>query len=425
MIDINLLKEDIDAVIKRLNTRGGDFSKLKDIIKLDQDRRALIRETEVIKADINKYSKEIGICKAKGADDKEVNKLLDTVSKLKDSINGFDSKISDLDNQIKTILLETPNVPRETLPVGSDENDNVEVEKHGEPTTFDFESKSHWDLAEELDIIDFNRGTKLSGSRFVVYKAAGARLERALINYMLDKHTSNGYTEILPPYAVNAAAMTGTGQLPKFADDMFKLENKDLYLIPTAEVPVTNLHANEILKEDQLPINYTAYTPCFRAEVGSAGRDLKGIIRLHQFNKVELVKLVKPENALNELEKLLNDAKGILNDLKLPYRVINLCTGDIGFSSEQTYDIEVWMPSYDAYKEISSCSTFGQYQARRANMKYIDADKKKHYVATLNGSGLAIGRTVAAIIENYQNKDGSVTIPEVLIPYMGGIKVIK
>lgn len=421
MLDINKIRDNLDTTIDQLNKRGGDFKGLKNITKLDVERREMIQKTEAIKADINKYSKEIGMLKA---NKKNADKELKEVAKLKESIGGYDTKISELDKKIRSILLETPNLPNEHVPVGSDEEDNVEVEKVGKPTSFKFKHKTHWDLGTELDIIDFERGTKLSGSRFVVYKGLGARLQRALINYMLNKHTANGYKEIIPPFAVNANAMTGTGQLPKFADDMFKLENKDLYLIPTAEVPVTNLHANEIVKEDQLPMLYTAYTPCFRAEVGSAGRDVKGIIRLHQFNKVELVKFVKPETAQKELEALLNDAKGILNDLNLPYRVLNLCTGDIGFSSEQTFDIEVWMPSYDTYKEISSCSTFGQYQARRANIKYVNSDKKKDFVATLNGSGLAIGRTMAAIIENYQNEDGSITIPEVLVPLMGGINKI-
>ena len=349
------------------------------------------------------------------------------VSHIGDEITELDNKIKELDDKIFSTLSAVPNIPRDTIKTGKDETENEELRKWGTPRNFDFEYKAHWDLATNLDILDFDRATKITGSRFVVYKGAGARLERALINFMLDLHTQNqGYTEVFTPVMVNSKTMFGTGQLPKFEEDLFKVKDTDYYLIPTAEVPVTNLYSGEIIDGSKLPIYYTAYTPCFRSEAGSAGRDTRGIIRQHQFNKVEMVKFSKPETSYEELDKLTNDAEEVLQKLGLPYRVIELCTGDIGFSSACTYDIEVWLPSYNAYKEISSCSNMTDFQARRANIRYKESNgSKSEYVHTLNGSGLAIGRTVAAILENYQNADGSITIPEVLVPYMNGLTKIE
>jgi seryl-tRNA synthetase len=345
-----------------------------------------------------------------------------------ENIKKFDDSVREIDEKIRNILLMTPNTPNDNVPRGTKESDNVELRKVGNPTNFTYEPKPHWDLATELDIIDFERARKITGSRFVVYKGMGARLERALISFMLDIHTTqHNYNEILPPVIINRDSMTGTGQLPKFEEDAFKLaDNPNYFLAPTAEVPVTNLHRDEILTNEELTISYCAYTPCFRSEAGSAGRDTRGIIRLHQFNKVELVKFTKPEDSYKELENLTQHAEKILQLLGLPYRVIELCTGDIGFSSAKTYDLEVWLPSYNDYKEISSCSNFEDYQARRANIRFKREKKgKAEYVHTLNGSGLAIGRTWAAIVENYQQEDGSILVPEVLRPYMGGIEYIK
>ena len=424
MLDLKQVVDNTEEIIKALETRGGDFSYLNEIVQLDKGRKALILEVEGLKSKRNEFSKKIGEYKREKKDTTELMAEIDGVG---DKVKTIDEKLRVIDEKIRGALLGTPNVPRGTIPVGKDENDNVEIKKWGEPRNFGFEAKAHWDLVIDLDIIDFERAAKITGSRFAVYKKAGARLERALISFMLDLHTNeHGYDEIMPPVIVNSKSMTGTGQLPKFGDDAFKLENSDYYLIPTAEVPVTNLHADEALDADQLPINYTAYSPCFRSEAGSAGRDTRGIIRQHQFNKVELVKFVKPEDSAEEHEKLLANAEKVLQVLGLPYRVIELCTGDVGFASAKTYDIEVWLPSYGEYKEISSCSNFEDFQARRANIKFRrDPRGKLEFVHTLNGSGLAIGRTFAAIIENYQNEDGTVTIPEVLRPYMGGIEKIK
>ena len=424
MLDLRRVVENTEEIIKALETRGGNFSYLNDVVNLDKERKELILEVEVLKSKRNEFSKKIGEYKREKKDTAELMREIDG---LGDEVKTIDEKLRGIDEKIHEILLGVPNVPRGTIPIGKDEDDNVEIKKWGQPRNFNFEAKPHWDLVTDLDIIDFERAAKITGSRFAVYKRAGAKLERALIGFMLDLHTNeHGYDEILPPVIINSKSMTGTGNLPKFGDDAFKLENRDYYLAPTAEVPVTNLHADEIIAADQLPIHYTAYSPCFRSEAGSAGRDTRGIIRQHQFNKVELVKFVKPENSAEEHEKLLADAEKVLQLLELPYRIIELCTGDVGFSSAKTYDIEVWLPSYDAYKEISSCSNFEDFQARRANIKFRrEAKGKPEFVHTLNGSGLAIGRTVAAIIENYQNEDGTITIPEALRSYMGGMEVIK
>ena len=424
MLDLKRVVENTDELIKGLETRGEDFSYLNEVVELDKERKELILKVEALKSKRNEFSKKIGEYKREKKDTAELMAEIDGVG---GEVKAIDDQLRVIDESIREKLLGTPNVPRGTIPIGKDEDDNQEVKKWGSPRSFDFETKPHWDLATDLDIIDFERAAKITGSRFAVYKRAGARLERALIGFMLDLHTGeHGYDEILPPVIVNRKSMTGTGQLPKFEDDAFKLENEDYFLIPTAEVPVTNLHADEALEVCELPIKYTAYSPCFRAEAGSAGRDTRGIIRQHQFNKVELVKFVTPETSYQELETLLTNAEKVLQLLELPYRVIELCTGDIGFSSAKTYDIEVWLPSYSAYKEISSCSNFEDFQARRANIKFRrEAKGKLEFVHTLNGSGLAIGRTVAAILENYQNEDGSITVPKVLRSYMGGLEVIK
>ena len=424
MLDIKRIVENTDEIITALEHRGGDFSYLKNVVTLDTERKNLLQNVEIFKAKRNELSKLIGQYKR---EKKDTTELMAEIESQGDEIKVIDDQLRDIDEKIKNLLLATPNVPRGTIPIGKDEKDNKEIKKWGVPRKFNFETKPHWDLVADLDIVDFERAAKITGSRFAVYKKLGAKLERALISFMLDLHTNeHGYDEIMPPVIVNSNSMTGTGQLPKFAEDAFKLENSDYYLIPTAEVPVTNLHADEALHIEQLPIKYTAYSPCFRLEAGSSGRDTRGLIRQHQFNKVELVKFVKHEESDAALENLLTNAESVLQLLDLPYRVIELCTGDIGFSAAKTYDIEVWLPSYDAYKEISSCSNFEDFQARRANIKFRRELKGKlEYIHTLNGSGLAVGRTMAAILENYQNEDGSITIPEVLRPYMGGLDIIK
>ena len=424
MLDIKLIREDVDGVISKLERRGKDFSILREVKNLDEEKRSLTVKVDELKNFRNQKSKEIGKVKSQGGD---IAPIMSEVSNIGDEISNLDNKIKELDDKIFTTLAAVPNIPRDSIKIGKDETENEELRKWGTPRTFDFEYKAHWDLATNLDILDFDRATKITGSRFVVYKGAGAKLERALINFMLDLHTQiQGYTEVFTPVMVNSKTMFGTGQLPKFEEDLFKVKDTDYYLIPTAEVPVTNLFAGEIIDGTKLPIYYTAYTPCFRSEAGSAGRDTRGIIRQHQFNKVEMVKFSKPETSYEELDKLTNDAEEVLQKLGLPYRVIELCTGDIGFSSACTYDIEVWLPSYNAYKEISSCSNMTDFQARRANIRYKENNNSKsEYVHTLNGSGLAIGRTVAAILENYQNADGSITIPEVLVPYMNGLTKIE
>lgn len=423
MLDLKRVREDLQGTINRLETRGGDFSYLNKITELDEQRKNIILEVEQLKSNRNEVSKLIGQYKR---EKKDASELLAQMNGVGEKVKELDEQLRNIDEEIKNLLLGTPNVPCGTIAVGKDENDNVEIRKFGEPTKFDFEPKAHWDLVTDLDIIDFERAGKITGSRFAVYKGLGARLERALISFMLDLHTGDhGYTEILPPVIVNRASMTGTGQLPKFEEDAFKLVDTDYFLIPTAEVPVTNLHRDEILNAEQLPIKYTAYSPCFRAEAGSAGRDTRGLIRLHQFHKVEMVKFAKPEESYDELEKMVVNAENILQKLNLPYRVVALSTGDMGFSAAKTYDLEVWIPAQNTYREISSCSNTEDFQARRAQIRYRDeADGKVKLLHTLNGSGLAVGRTVAAILENYQNEDGSVTIPEVLRPYMGGAEVI-
>ncbi|PGL69353.1 serine--tRNA ligase [Bacillus sp. AFS055030] len=424
MLDIKLLRSNFEDVKAKLQLRGGDISYIEKFEDLDLNRRELLVQVEGLKSRRNEVSQEISVLKR---EKKDAEALIVEMREVGDKIKNLDEEIRTLEEQLDAILFTIPNLVSDSVPVGLTEDDNVEIRRIGEVRTFDFEPKPHWDLGVDLDILDFERGAKVTGSRFTFYKGLGARLERALISFMLDLHTEeHGYTEVLPPNLVNRASMIGTGQLPKFEEDAFRVEKEDFFLVPTAEVPVTNYHRDEILDAAQLPIAYTAYSACFRSEAGSAGRDTRGLIRQHQFNKVELVRFVKPEDSYIELEKLTAQAEKVLQLLGLPYRVITLCAGDIGFSSAKTYDIEVWLPSYDAYKEISSCSNFEAFQARRANIRFRrDPKAKPEFVHTLNGSGLAIGRTVSAILENYQQADGSVIIPEVLRPYMGGKEVIK
>ena len=424
MLDIKRIREDFEGVKAAVERRGkGDFG-IGEVAELDKRRREVLAKVEAMKNQQSTTSKQIPKMKKAGEDTTE---LMAEMKKLSQDIKALDAEVSEIETNLTNGLLNIPNTPNETVPMGEDDSDNVEMRKWGEPTAFDFEAKAHWDIGEELDILDTERAAKIAGTRFTVYKGKGARLERAVINFMLNLHTEeHGFTEILPPFMVNRAAMTGTGQLPKFEEDMFYIPQKDFFLVPTAEVPVTNLRAQEIMEEAELPIYYTAYTPCFRAEAGSAGRDTRGLIRQHQFNKVELVKFVKPETSYDELESLTAAAEKVLQLLNIPYRVVKLSTGDLGFSSAMTYDIEVWMPSYGRYVEISSCSNFENYQARRANIRFRPEEKgKPEFVHTLNGSGLAVGRTVAAILENYQQADGSVVIPEALRPYMGIDKIEK
>ena len=424
MLDIKRIREDFDGVKKAVESRGkGDFG-IEDVRTYDLKRREVLATVEQMKNEQKVKSKQIPMLKKEG---KDTTELMAEMKELSDKIKALDEEVSEYETKLKDALLNVPNTPYKDVQEGLDDSDNVELRKWGEPTKFDFEEKAHWDIGEGLDILDFERAAKIAGARFTVYKGLGARLERSVINFMLNLHTEeHGFTEILPPFMVNRMAMTGTGQLPKFEEDMFYIPQKDFFLIPTAEVPVTNLYDNEILSADQLPIYHTAYTPCFRAEAGSAGRDTRGLIRQHQFQKVELVKFVKPETSYDELESLTAAAEQVLKRLEIPYRVVRLSTGDLGFSSAMTYDIEVWMPSYGRYVEISSCSNFEDFQARRANIRFRPEEKgKPEFVHTLNGSGLAVGRTVAAILENYQQEDGSVVVPEVLRPYMGVDKITK
>lgn len=424
MLDIKRIREDFENVKKAVESRGqGDFG-IDKVLEYDKKRRETLAKVEQMKNQQSTASKQIPKMKKAGEDPSELMKELKSLS---EEIKALDAEVSEVEEKLRTALLNIPNTPYKDVQVGADDSDNVELRKWGEPRQFDFEEKAHWDVGQELDILDFERAAKISGTRFTVYKGLGARLERSVINFMLDLHTKeHGFTEILPPFMVNRDAMTGTGQLPKFEDDMFHVPAKDFFLIPTAEVPVTNLRMNEILSYDELPVYYTAYTPCFRKEAGSAGRDTRGLIRQHQFNKVELVKFVHPDESYKELELLTNAAEEVLQKLDIPYRVVRLSTGDLGFSSAMTYDIEVWMPSYGRYVEISSCSNFESYQARRGNIRFRPQEKgKPEFVHTLNGSGLAVGRTVAAILENYQQADGSVVIPEALRPYMGVDKITK
>ena len=418
MLDIKRIRDDYEGVKASVERRcKGDFG-LSKVPELDAKRREILMEVEQMKNRQNTVSKEIPKLKKEGKNTADIMAEMKTLSS---DITALDSQLAEIEIELTDVLLGVPNTPNPEVQIGEDDTDNVEMRKFMEPKKFGFEPKAHWDVGTDLDILDFDRASKISGARFTVYKGLGARLERAVINFMLDLHTvDQDYVEILPPFMVNRAAMTGTGQLPKFEEDMFYVPQKDFFLIPTAEVPVTNLRAQEIMAESELPVYYTAYTPCFRAEAGSAGRDTRGLIRQHQFNKVELVKFVKPEGSYDELEKLTADAEEVLKLLEIPYRVVRLSTGDLGFSSAMTYDIEVWMPSYGRYVEISSCSNFEDYQARRANIRYRNEETgKAEFVHTLNGSGLAVGRTVAAILENYQQADGTVVVPEALRKYMG------
>lgn len=421
MLDARFVRENIDVVRDALCKRGYDID-LSGFLSIEEERLRLLRESEELRNRRNVVSEEIGKLKRQR---QKAEDLIVEMKNVSERIKEIEERLKGVEDKTEAFLLNLPNIPHESVPVGKDETENVEVRRWGEPREFDFEPLNHWDIAETLDIIDFDRGAKIAGARFSVMKGAGARLERALMNFMLDLNTSKGYKEIFPPILVNRESMTGTGQLPKFSEELFRTVDPEFYLIPTAEVPVTNIHRDEILKESDLPIYYTAYTPCFRREAGSYGKDVRGLIRQHQFNKVELVKFVKPEDSYNELESLTRDAEDILQRLGLPYRVVALCTGDLGFSAAKTYDLEVWLPGQQRYREISSCSNFEDFQARRANIRFRREGKKgTELVHTLNGSGLAIGRTVVAILENYQQKDGTVTIPESLRPYMG-IDVIK
>lgn len=418
MLDIKILRQEPERIKEALKKRNNDLD-ITPAIELDKKRRALLQEAEQKKAQQNAISKKIPAMKKAGED---TAPIFAEMKELSNEIKGYDEQVREIDEELRNFMLRIPNIPNDSCPVGKDDSENVEVRRWGEPRKFDFEFKPHWDLGTDLDILDFERGTKIAGTRFTIYKGLGSRLERSVIQYFLNSHTEeNGYTEIFPPYMVNRASMTGTGQLPKFEEDAYNVKNNDFFMIPTAEVPVTNLHRDEILDGTKLPIKYCAYSACFRAEAGSAGRDTRGLIRQHQFNKVEMVKFAHPDHSYEELESLTNDAERLLQSLGLPYRVVCLSTGDLGFSSAKTYDLEVWMPSYGKYVEISSCSNFEDYQARRANIRFKDSPKDKaQFVHTLNGSGLAVGRTVAAIMENYQNADGSITIPEALVGYMGG-----
>ena len=418
MLDIKTIRQNPDRVKQAVKNRNGNLDKEIDmLLEIDAKRREIISSVEVLKAEQNSVSKQIPQYKKEG---KDVSEIFARMKEISEKIKADDQALSDLEAQQRNLLLMIPNVPNDTVPVGTDDSCNPEIRRNGEPKNFSFEPKAHWDIGQNLGILDPETAAKVTGTRFHFYKGLGARLERAIISYFLDTHTENGYTEILPPFMANRASMTATGQLPKFEEDAFKLSNNEYFLIPTAEVPVTNMHRDEILDGAQLPIKYAAYSACFRAEAGSAGRDTRGLIRQHQFNKVELVKFADPENSYEELEKLTADAERVLAGLGLPYRVVCLCTGDLGFSSAKTYDIEVWMPSYGRYVEISSCSNFEDYQARRGSIRFKKTPKDKaHFVHTLNGSGVAVGRTVAAILENYQNEDGTVTVPEALVKYMG------
>ncbi|MDT2763954.1 serine--tRNA ligase [Enterococcus asini] len=422
MLDVKMMRQNMPEVKAKLATRGVKGEILDEFMALDEERRGLLVKSEDLKKYRNEVSAQIATLKREKADAADKIAEMKTVG---EQIKGYDNEIAAIDEKLFHISATLPNIPAADVPVGKDEDDNVEVRRWETPRTFDFEPKAHWDIAEDLDIIDFERGAKVSGSRFVYYKGLGARLERALYNFMLDLHVyEQGYTEMITPYIVNSKAMFGTGQFPKFKEDVFQLENTDLTLIPTAEVPLTNYYNGEILDQEQLPVYFTALSPSFRSEAGSAGRDTRGLIRLHQFNKVEMVKFTKPEDSYAELEKMTNNAEEILQKLGLPYRVMALSTGDMGFSAAKTYDLEVWIPAQETYREISSCSNCEDFQARRAMIRYRDDNNKPQFLHTLNGSGLAVGRTVAAVLENYQNADGSVTIPDILVPYMGGIKEI-
>ena len=422
MLDIKRIRENLEDIKKAMDRRGEKEFNLDEVVELDDKRKELLKEVEVLKNKMNVESKKIPQLIKEG---KDITEDKANLKKLSDEIKSLDEKIKIVNDELEYKLLRIPNVPNKEVPQGETDEDNVEVRTWGEPTKFNFNPKVHWDLGTDLGILDFETAAKITGSRFTLYKGLGARLERALINFFLDTNIGEqGYTEVIPPFMANKNSFLGTGQLPKFAEDMFKIEGLDYYLIPTSEVPLTNIHANQILSFDELPKNYTAYTPCFRSEAGSAGRDTRGLVRQHQFNKVEMVKIVAPEESYNELEKLTHNAEYLLQLLKIPYRVVKICTGDLGFTAAFKYDVEVWMPSYNRYVEISSCSNCEDFQARRAGIRFKrDKDSKTEYAHTLNGSGLAIGRSFAAILENYQQEDGSVIIPEVLRPYMGIDKI--
>ncbi|MGD9909502.1 MAG: serine--tRNA ligase [Candidatus Izemoplasmatales bacterium] len=419
MLDLKLIREETDKVIELLNRRGGDFSYLRDVVQKDEERRYAIQKAEALKQKKNEVSKMIGQYKREG---KDVTTILNDMDSYSTDIKTLDEFISKTEEEIKFSLMMTPNLPNESITIGKDDSENKELKKYLTPTEFNFPILGHYELGEKLDILDFNRAGKISGSRFVVYKGLGARLERSLIQWMMDLHSNeHGYREIIPPYIVNEASMYATGQFPKFKEDAFKLyDERNLYLNPTAEVPTINLHRDEVLNVQELPIKYVSYTTAFRQEAGSAGRDTRGILRQHQFNKVELIKFTKPEDSYEELDKMLANSEKVLQLLELPYRVVELCTGDLGFGMRKTFDIEVWLPSENKYREIGSISNAEDYQARRANIKFRrDNDSKLEYVHTLNGSGLAVGRTVIAIMENYQQADGTIVVPEVLRKYMG------
>ena len=424
MLDIKRIKRDLEEIKPLMAKRGEKDFSFEEVIELDDKRIELLQEVEALKNEQNVDSKLIPQYKKEG---KNTDELMARLKELSEQIKNLDDKVKEVEEDLFQKLLRIPNVPHPDVPTGDTDEDNLEVRKWGEPTAFDFEAKAHWDIGTDLNILDFEAAGKITGSRFTLYKDLGARLERSLINFFLNTHTAeHGYTEVLPPFIANRTSFIGTGQLPKFEEDMFKLEGFEYFLVPTAEVPVTNIHQNEIMNGDDLTTKYCAYTPCFRAEAGSAGRDTRGLIRQHQFNKVELVKFTKPEDSYKELETLTADAEKVLQLLGLPYRVVRICSGDLGFTAAYKYDLEVWMPSYNRYVEISSCSNFEDFQARRANIRFKrDKASKPEFVHTLNGSGVAIGRALAAILENYQQADGTVVVPEILRPYMGTDKIIK
>ena len=423
MLDIKFVRDNLDVVKTMLKNRNNSLN-LDGFIELEKKRREILSETEQLKTQRNAVSKKIGAMKKAGEDTTEISSQMREVG---NKISELDNNLRDVENELRDILLHIPNIPKDDVPIGKDDSENPEVRRWGTPRKFDFDPKAHYEIGESLDILDAERASKVTGARFTFYKGLGARLERACINFMMDLHSNkHGYTVMLAPYIVNKDSMIGTGQLPKFAEDMFKLEGLDYYLVPTAEVPTTNYHRDEILSADQLPEYFSCYTACFRAEAGAAGRDSRGLIRQHQFNKVELIKFTKPEDSWNELESMVAAAEDVLKILEIPYRVVLLCTGDMSFTSAKTYDLEVWMPAQNKYREISSCSNCLDYQARRANIKFRrDTKSKPEFVHTLNGSGVAVGRTVAAILENYQQADGSVLIPKALIPYMSGVEKIQ
>lgn len=421
MLDIKMIRQNTDEIKERLATRGVKAETIDALLEKDKRRRELLVETEGLKQKRNEVSAEIANAKRNKQDATDAIKEMREVGA---KIKSLDEELEEVEATVKDMASRLPNLPNPTIPVGPDESANVELRKVGTPREFDFEPKAHWDIGEDLGILDFDRGAKVSGARFVYYKGLGARLERAVYNFMLDEHAKEGYTEMLPPYIVNAQTMYGTGQFPKFKEDVYQVNGEDMTLIPTAEVPLTNYYRDEVIPTEKLPVYFTALTPCFRSEAGSAGRDTRGLIRMHQFNKVEMVKFSKPENSYDELEKMTQNAGNIMEKLGLPYHVITLSTGDMGFSAAMTHDLEVWMPAQNKYREISSCSNCEDFQARRAHIQYRDENGKLNFVHTLNGSGLAVGRTVAAILENYQNEDGSVTVPEALRPYLGGLEKI-